>query len=784
MALEEYRPGTAFPGVIGRAFDQSRPAWPQPLRAREGAPNVLFIILDDTGFGQLGCYGSPIRTPNLDSLAEGGLRYSNMHTTALCSPTRSCILTGRNHHSNHMAAITEVSTGFPGYDGYIPLANGFLSEILHGEGYNTYAVGKWHLTPADQISAAGPYDLWPLGRGFDRYYGFLGGDTHQYYPELTSDNHRVEPERTPEEGYHLTEDLVDRASAFIADAKQVAPNKPFFLYFATGAMHAPHHVPKEWADRYQGAFDDGWEAYRERVFARQKELGVVPADAELSRHDPDVTPWADCSAEERRLYARMMEVFAGFLEHTDHQIGRLLDFLRELGEFDNTLIMVLSDNGASAEGGPTGSVNENQFFNFVPESLEQNLAAIDDIGGPKYFNHYPWGWTWAGNTPFRRWKRETYRGGISDPFIVHWPAGIQAKGEVRGQYAHAIDMVPTVLEALGVEAPTQIRGVDQSPIEGISFAHTFDQADAPTRHVTQYFEMVGHRSIYHDGWRAICPWPGPSFAEAGRQFGTPIPAETLTELDATGWELYHVAEDWAENHNLAGEQRARLIELIGQWYVEAGRYNVLPIDGRGQQRFAEERPVIAADRTRYTYYPGTQEVPQNAAPRVLNRPHSVHAGVEIPDGGAEGVLVSQGGVDGGFSFFVQGNRLRYTYNYVAQQRFQVASEVEVPTGRHILSFEFEPTGQPEPLKGKGAPGIVKLFIDGEPAGQGELPVTIPLSLGLAAGVSVGQDAGAPVTDEYTPPFPFTGTLRRVVYDVSGEHVVDHEAEIRIALARQ
>jgi arylsulfatase A-like enzyme len=784
MALEEYRPGTAFPGVIGRTFDQSRPAWPQPLRASEGAPNVLFIILDDTGFGQLGCYGSPIRTPSLDSLASGGLRYTNMHTTALCSPTRSCVLTGRNHHANHLAAITEVSTGFPGYDGYIPFENGFLSEILHDQGYNTYAVGKWHLTPADQVSAAGPYDRWPLGRGFDRYYGFLGGDTHQYYPELVADNHRVEPERTPEEGYHLTEDLVDRATAFIADAKQVAPNKPFFLYFATGAMHAPHHVPKEWADRYQGVFDDGWEAYRDKVFARQKELGVVPADAELSRHDPDVARWADCSPDERRLYARMMEVFAGFLEHTDHHIGRLLDFLREIGEFDNTLVMVLSDNGASAEGGPTGSVNENQFFNFVPESLEQNLAAIDDLGGPKYFNHYPWGWTWAGNTPFRRWKRETYRGGISDPFIVHWPAGIQAKGEVRSQYAHAIDMVPTVLEALGVQAPTQLRGVAQAPIEGVSFAHTFDHADAASRHVTQYFEMLGHRSIYHDGWRAVCPWPGPSFVEAGRPFGTPLPAETLTQLDATGWELYHVAEDFAENHNLAAQDRARLIELIGQWYVEAGRYNVLPVDGRGQQRFAEERPVIAADRTRYTYYSGTQEVAPNAAPRILNRPHSIHAGVEIPDGGAEGVLVSQGGVDGGFSFFVQDGRLRYTYNYVAQQRFNVVSDSQVPAGRHILSVEFQPTGAPEPLKGKGAPGVVKLFVDGEPIGQGELPVTIPIALGLAAGVSVGQDAGAPVTDEYTPPFPFTGTLRRVVYDVSGDQVVDHEAEIRIALARQ
>ncbi|MGD8857385.1 MAG: arylsulfatase, partial [Chloroflexota bacterium] len=437
MSLSEYKPGTAFTGVIGRTVDQSEPAWPEPKRAKKGAPNVLFIILDDTGFGQLGCYGSPIETPNLDRLAQNGLRYTNMHTTALCSPTRSCILTGRNHHSNGMSCITEASTGYPGGNGYIPFENGFLSEALLQYGYNTYAVGKWHLTPADQISAAGPYERWPLGRGFERYYGFLGGDTHQYYPDLTYDNHRVEAPKTPEEGYHLTEDLADKAISFIADCKQVAPDKPFFLYFATGAMHAPHHVPKEWADKYQGVFDDGWEAYRERVFTRQKELGVIPADAELSRHDPDVKPWAECSADERKLYARMMEVFAGFLTHTDYHIGRLLDFLKEIDQFDNTLVMVISDNGASSEGGPEGSVNENLFFNFVPESLEENLAALEELGGPKYFNHYPWGWTWAGNTPFRRWKRETYRGGISDPFIVHWPAGIQAQGEVRTQYAHA-----------------------------------------------------------------------------------------------------------------------------------------------------------------------------------------------------------------------------------------------------------------------------------------------------------------------------------------------------------
>jgi arylsulfatase A-like enzyme len=783
MPLEEYRQGAAFPGVLGRTFDASTQAWPEPLRAREGLPNVLFIILDDTGYGHLGSYGSPIRTPNLDRLAERGVRYANMHTTALCSPSRSCILTGRNHHSNHMAAITEVSTGFPGSDGYIPFENGFLSEILRAEGYNTFAVGKWHLTPADQVSAAGPYDRWPLGRGFERFYGFMGGDTHQYYPELTYDNHRVEPERTPAEGYHLTEDLVDKAISFIADSQQVAPDKPFFLYFATGAMHAPHHVPQEWADRYKGQFDDGWDAYRERTFARQKELGLLPPDAELSRHDPDVQDWASLSDEERRLYARMMEVFAGFLEHTDDQIGRLVAFLETIGELDDTLIMVLSDNGASSEGGPTGSINENKFFNFVPESLEQNLAAIDDIGGPKYFNHYPWGWTFAGNTPFRRWKRETYRGGISDPFIVSWANGIAARGEIRNQYGHAIDMVPTVLDALGIDPPPAIGGITQSPIEGVSLASSFNDADAPATHVTQYFEMIGHRSIYHDGWRAVCPWPGTSFAE-GKPFGSPISAEQLTDLDATAWELYHVAEDPAENHDLAAENRPKLIEMIAQWYVEAGRYNVLPVDGRGQQRFADERPIIALPRDRYVYYPGTQEVASGAAPRILNRPHTITVIADIPEEGAEGVLVSQGGVDGGFSLYVQDGRLRYTYNYVADQIFHVVSDSDMPAGRHAFSFEFEPTAPPEPLKGKGAPGHAKLFVDGQPVGSGHLPVTIPLTMGLASGITIGADGGAPVTDVYVAPFAFTGHIDRVVYDISGERVVDHEAEIRMALARQ
>lgn len=788
MSLKEYKPGTAFSGNMGRTVDQSQPAWPSPLRAKPDAPNVLFIILDDTGFGQLGCFGSPIETPNLNSLAANGLRYNNMHTTALCSPTRSCVLTGRNHHSNAMAGITETSTGYPGYNGNIPFENGFLSEMLLQHGYNTYAIGKWHLTPADQISAAGPYERWPTGRGFERYYGFLGGETHQYYPELVYDNHQVDPPKTPEEGYHLTEDLVDKAIQFIGDGKQIAPDKPFFMYFCTGAMHAPHHVTKEWADKYKGKFDDGWEAYREKVFIRQKKLGIAPQNAELSRHDPDVKPWSKCTSEEKKIYARMMEIFAGFLTHTDYHVGRLLDFLKSIDELENTLIMVLSDNGASAEGGPTGSINENLFFNNVPESLTENLKAIDKLGGPETYNHYPWGWAWAGDTPFRRWKRETYRGGTSDPFIVHWPRVIKTEGEVRSQYAHAIDMVPTVLEALGIGPPETVKGVSQSPIEGVSFFQTFNDKVAPTRHHTQYFEMFGHRSIYHDGWRAVCPWPGPSFTEAGKPFGAPLSADTLTELDAQGWELYHVAEDFAENYNLAAENRAKLIEMIATWYVEAGKYKVLPIDSRGTQRLVEERPQIAEDRTRYTYYPGTQSVPGNTAAKVTNRSHSITAEIEIPRVGAEGVLVSHGGNDAGYSLYVKDSKLCYVHNYVGRSYYSVVSSVTLPRGRHQLRFEFEVTGKPDIKQGKGTPGQGKLFVDGEMVGQADIPVTTPIALGLTSGLVVGADPGAPVTPEYKPPFKFTGRIYSITIDVSGELTPDietkKEAEMRMAMARQ
>jgi arylsulfatase len=693
-------------------------------------------------------------------------------------------MTGRNHHSNAMSCITEGSTGYPGGNGNIPFENGFLSEILLQQGYNTYALGKWHLTPADQISAAGSYARWPLGRGFERYYGFLGGDTHQDYPELVYDNHSVEPEKSPEEGYHLTEDLVDKAIGFIADSKQVAPNKPFFMFFCPGAAHAPHHVPKEWADKYKGKFDEGWGAYREKTFARQKELGIIPKDAELSRHDPDVQDWDNLPEGEKKLYARMMEVFAGFLTHTDYHYGRLFEFLKTIGEWENTIIMFISDNGASSEGGPTGSVNENKFFNNVPDSLEENLSKIDELGGPSTFNHYAWGWTFAGNTPFRRWQRETYRGGISDPFIVHWPKGIEAKGEVRAQYAHAIDMVPTVLEALGLEAPASIKGVTQSPIEGLSFAHALNDQKAPSKHITQYFEMMGHRSIYHDGWRAVCPWPGASFKEAGAFFGAPIDKDKLTELDAKGWELYHIDTDFAENHNLAADNPAKLIEMIATWYVEAGKYNVLPVDSRGVLRLGDPRPQIAIARNSYTYYPGTQMVPSNAAPNVLNRPHSITANVEIAKGGAEGTLLSAGDVQGGFSLYVQGGKLHYVYNYVGSHFYHVESNVAIPEGRHKLRFEFEVTGKPDVAKGKGAPGRGQLCVDGKLVGQVDIPVTMPLSLGLGGGIVCGADSGSPVWNKYKPPFKFTGTLFDVTIEVSGEMIKDTEAEMRLAMARQ
>ena len=755
--------------------ESSVASWPRVPRARPAAPNVIFIVLDDLGFAQLGCYGSPIRTPNIDRLAAHGLLYSSMHATPLCSPTRSCILTGRNHHSNGMGTVVDHATGFPGYHGLIPFENGFLSEILVPNGYGTFAIGKWHLTPSELLSAAGPYDRWPLGRGFERFYGFWGAGTSQYYPHLVYDNHQVRPLRSPTEGYHLTEDLVDRAIEFTSDLKQGAPDKPFFLYFCTGAMHAPHQVPQSWIERYSGAFDDGWSAYRERTFARQLELGVVPAGTRLSSHNPDVPEWAALSPDERRVCARMMEVYAGFLEHTDHEIGRLVSFLESVGELENSLLMVMSDNGASAEGGPVGSTNEMRFSNRVPESLQDSLRSIDEIGGPRHWNHYPYGWAWAGDTPLRRWKRETYRGGVGVPFIVHWPAGLPAAGEVRHQFAHVIDIVPTVLDVLDIEPPSRIKGLAQSPLDGVSFAQTLADNAAPSRHTTQYFEGFGHRAIYHDGWRAVSPWPGPSFAE-GAPFGTPIRDEDVRRLDSEGWELFHVASDFAETTDLARHEPARLRTMIDQWYVEAEKYHVLPLDSRNSERFLVKRPIGVEERVQYVYYPGTQLVPANAAVRVLNRSHRIDADLEVSPGHSDGVVLSHGGNTGGYVLFILNGRLEYVHNYVGATEFQLSADREVPLGRALVSYEFEATDGPDMPRGKGAPGRARLLINGVVTAERDIPVTVPVIFELGGGLEVGRSGGSPVSSRYEPPFAFAGRIHRVTVEVRGEDPRDLAGE--------
>ena len=787
MAIKTYKDGTPFTGVIGRTAEESSPAWPEPPRAPDGAPNVLFFVLDDVGYGQLSSFGGLVETPVLDSVAANGLRYTNMHTTALCSPSRGCILTGRNHHSIGLATITETSTGYPGYNGILPFDRGMLSEMLLQKSYNTFCVGKWHLTPPEHTTAAGPYDRWPLGRGFERYYGFLGGETNQWYPELTYDNHVIEPPKTPEEGYHLSIDLADKAIEFIQDAHVNAPDKPFFLYYATGAGHAPHHVSAEWADKYKGKFDMGWDKYREMVHQRQLEMGIIPPGTELSAHDPDVPAWDTLSADAKRLYARMMEVYAGFVSFTDYHFGRILEFLKEIGEYDNTLIMVVSDNGASSEGGPVGSLNEMFFFNNVKESFEDNLKMIDKLGGVESCNHYAWGWTNAGNTPFRRWKRETYRGGTTDPCIVSWPKGIQARGELRSHYGHVIDFVPTVLEALGVEAPESIRGVTQAPIDGISFAHTFNDAAAPSNHHTQYFEMFGHRSIYHDGWRAVCPWPGPNFTEAakkGRTFGTPIPNEVLVDIETHDWELYHIDEDYSETHNLAGEHRDKLIEMIGRWWAEAGKYQVLPVDGSAIQRMNVERPTIARPRNKYVYYQGGSGIPFTASPKVYNRPWTVTADVVIPQGGAEGVLMAQGGRTGGYTFFVKDQRLHFLYNYLGRDKFWLKSSETVPEGEVELRYEFEPTGKPNPAEGMGVPARGQLYINRKLVASIDMPLSCLVIFGTQ-GLTCGYDGGEPAApEEYSGSFPFTGKIKRVTVDLSGELIEDSETDMKIAMMRQ
>ena len=762
--LKTYPEGTPFTGKIGRTAATSEPAWPLPTQAKPGAPNVLVMLLDDVGFAQLGCYGSDLATPNFDRLAAGGLRYRDFHTTAICSPTRACLLTGRNHHSNGVGIIQEMATGYPGYNGMVPKENGFLSEMLLAQGYATFAIGKWHLTLAGEYASGASKARWPLSRGFERYYGFIGGKTSQWSPTLIHDSHYIPPPFTGDESYHLNADLADRAIEYLVDLRTVAPQKPFFMYYCLGAGHAPHQVEKEWIERYRGRFDCGWDAWREQVFARQLKSGIVPPGTKIAPRPDQVKAWNSLSADAKQLYARQMEVFAGFMEQTDHHIGRVIAHLKKMGELDNTIIMLASDNGASAEGGEHGSFNECQFPNRIEPSIEDNLKHLDDWGGIKSFTNYAWGWAWAGNTPLRRWKRYLHQGGMSDPLIVHWPKGIKARGEVRGQYAHVVDITPTLLDALGLEAPRVLNGVTQRPIEGTSFAHTFNDALAPSAKGVQYYEMIGSRAIWADGWKAVVEQPQGDFM-------------TEAMLDAQKWELYHVAEDFSESTNLADKHPEKLKELIELWWIEAGKYNVLPLDSRMQLRMGERKPSTVSQGNRHVYYPGMAAQFEYTAVNLKNRSHSITAEVEIPAGGAEGVLLAHGSWFAGYSLYVKNRRLIYVHNYLGLEEYRVSSTEELPAGKAVLQFRFTRTGEHQ---GRGS-----LFVNGKQVGEGEIARTIPAVIETSGeGLCCGYDSGVPVTADYVSPFRFTGQIEQVVVETGEAAVADADAQVRTAFTDQ
>ncbi len=753
--METYEP---FEGQINRTEAESTPWWPTPAHPGEDAPNVVIVLLDDTGFAHLGCFGSDLATPNIDRLAGGGLRFTNFHVTPLCSPTRAALLTGRNHHSVGMRALSNFDSGYPHMRGSISTHAATVAEVLRDDGYATFAVGKWHLCPMEDASAAGPYDQWPLQRGFDRFYGFLEGETDQFHPELVYDNHSVEPPATPEQGYHLSEDLVDRAIGFIHDTKSIRPDRPFFTYLAFGAMHAPHQAPAAFLERVRGRFDEGWDVTRDRWFARQLELGLVPAGTELAPRNPGVEPWDTLPENQKLLAARLQEAFAAFLEHTDEQIGRFVTALEELGQLDNTLFLLLSDNGASQEGGPFGVMHEMKYFNFVVETPDEAVERLDDVGGPHSHANYPWGWAQAGNTPFRWYKQNTHEGGVHVPLIVHWPDGIAGRGEIRDQFHHVNDVVPTIYEILGIEAPTVYRGLDQMPVSGVPFTYAFGDAAAPTQKLVQYYEMMGHRGIVSDGWKAV----------TRHQPGVPFEDDR--------WELYHLTVDRSECQDLADAMPGRLAELVGLWWSEAEAEGVLPLDDRTIELFStryRDRSPHPLSR-RYAYFPPMSPLPGQVAPALGGRGWTMSATVDRP-AGSGGVLYASGTENSGLSLFVQDDHLVFDYNCFGDH-YVVTSEITVPVGPSVVGVHFRRVGRA---------GEATLVIDDVPTG--ELSIPFAMTMMSSVGPSVGYDHGSPVSDRYSGPFPFEGDLKRL--DVVLSHTPGGDAEqaggeARAAMARQ
>jgi len=793
-----------FKGVINIDVRDSVPDWEpyaQP-EAPKDSPNVIFIVWDDTGFGGWEPFGGPIEMPTMQRLADNGLRYTQFHTTAICSPTRAALLTGRNHTTVGMACIAEATEGFPGMNGHIPFETALIGEVLGERGYNTYMLGKWHCVAEDETNMASSKRNWPTGRGFERYYGFLGGETNQYYPDLVQDQQFVEQPADPvsiqdwidgKEGYQLTADLVDHAIGMIADAKQVAPERPFFMYFCPGSNHAPHHTPKAWADKYKGKFDMGYEKIREQILANQKRMGLLPESTELSPINPlageksveglpqsmidYVRPWDSLSEDEQKLFIRMAEVYAGFSSYADHEIGRLIDYLDESGQLDNTIIVWMADNGASGEGGPNGSVNENKFFNSVPDDMGENLKLLDLLGSPATYNHYPTGWAFAFNTPFKLFKRHSWEGGVADAMMVHWPKGIKARGELRDQYTHAIDVVPTIYECLGVELPEEVKGYTQWPLEGTSFKYTFDDAKAKTQKPSQFYQMLGTRALWRDGWKVDA-------IHAGAPSGWGHFAEDR-------WALYHTEVDRAEVHDVGDENPALRDELVALWHFQAGQYFGLPLEDRSAvEVLTTPRPQMSPPRDRYVYYPNTLEVPEAVAVNVRGRSFKIAAEVDIATPEASGVLFAHGHMFGGHALYIKDGKLRYVYNWLGENEQMMTSDADVPTGKCVLGVEFVKE-KLQAIRNSPVPnqcvGTTTLYINDEKVGEFKDMATQVGKFALCGeGLNIGREGGAPVTTDYPGVQPWTfkgGKIKQVIVDVSGEAYRDLELEAMAMMSR-
>jgi arylsulfatase A-like enzyme len=752
------------------------------LRPPKGAPNVLIILIDDAGFGASSAFGGPCYTPNAERLAADGLKYNRFHTTALCSPTRQALLTGRNHHSVGMGGITEIASGSPGYCSVLPNTCSPIARTLKLNGYATAQFGKCHEVPVWETSSAGPFDAWPTGGGgFEYFYGFIGGEAHQWYPSLYEGTNPIEVKKTPEEGYHLVPDMTDRAIDWIGQQKALIPDKPFFVYFAPGATHAPHHVPKEWADKYKGKFDQGWDKLREETFARQKKLGVIPPDCQLTKRHEEIPTWDAMPADLKPVLIRQREVYAGFLEYVDHHVGRLLDSLKTAGLLDDTLVFyIIGDNGASAEGTLHGTYNEMINFNGAAalETPAFLMERLDKLGGPESYNHYAVGWAHAMDTPYQ-WTKQvaSHWGGTRNGTIIHWPKAIKGKGELRSQFHHVIDVAPTILEAAGLPQPLSVNGVQQKPMEGVSMMYSFNDPKAAEQHETQYFEMFGNRGIYHKGWTAVTKHKTPWI----------LVGEKTVPFDDDNWELYDTSKDWSQANNLAKQMPEKLHELQRLWLIEATRYNVLPLDDQVAERMNPDlagRPVLIRGNSQILF--GSMgRLSENSIVNIKNKSYSVTAVIEVPKSGAEGVIIAQGGNIGGWSLYAKGGKLKYCYNLLGIQYFYTEGNTVLPPGEHQVRMEFAYAGG-----GLGKGGKVSLYVDGKKDGEGTVAATAAMVFSADDGCDIGKDTGAPVSQEYGPRGnEFTGHVKgaQIAIAEAGEdvdHLIAPEEVVRVAMARQ